>query len=91
MKCPVQNCLGEYQDELLTMVQHRNGQIIVIDNVPASVCDFCGYTTFSPQTVRQMQRIKQSSILEPVASAPVYDFAQGATTENSEELVSAAR
>ncbi|PZS05454.1 MAG: hypothetical protein DLM69_00920 [Candidatus Chloroheliales bacterium] len=91
MKCDVKGCPGEYKAELLALVKHRQQQLIVIDNVPASVCDFCGQTLISPETVRQMERIKQSSALQPTTTAPVYDFAQGATMPTADELVTAGR
>ncbi len=91
MKCTVEGCPGEYKEELLTLVKHRDGQLIVIDNVPASVCNFCGQTLISPETVRQMERIKQGTVLQPVATAPVYDFTQGATAPAAGELATASR
>ncbi len=91
MNCTVEGCPGKYKKELLTLVKHRDSQLILIDNVPANVCGFCGQTLISPETVRQMERIKQASALQPIATAAVYDFAQGVATHTAAELVTAQR
>ena len=66
-----------------TMVERRvtytievNGELIVIENVPARVCLETGEQFFSPETVERLQQMiweqkKPSRVIE----VPVYEFA----------------
>ena len=50
------------------------GQVIVIDNVPAEVCSVCGDVLLKPETVRRIEMLLQSST-RPVSTVPLYEYA----------------
>lgn len=54
------------------MVSH-NGQTIIIENVPASVCPVCGDTLLSLDTVEAIEKLLLSPG-EPDHTAPVYEM-----------------
>lgn len=78
MKCTIQDCTGEYELRHVVHTVRSKGNVIVIDHVPAEVCNVCGDVLFTPETVR---RIEQILTLEEQAirTAPVYEFESAAT------------
>ena len=73
MKCTIQGCPGNYEDRrILHTVRHR-GKVVVIDKVPAEVCDVCGDVLLQPETVTQLEQLLQT-VKEPKQTAPVYEF-----------------
>jgi YgiT-type zinc finger domain-containing protein len=53
----------------------KDGQLIVVDNVPARVNEETGEQFFSPQTVEKLQRIlRQKQRPVRFIQTPVYDF-----------------
>jgi len=73
MKCSITGCPGEYEArEIVHTVRHR-GEIRVIDHVPAEVCNVCGDTLLTPETVRGIERIlEQGSPTE--RTVPLFEF-----------------
>ena len=60
MKCNMETCDGVYEER---SVEHRmqvNGELIVVENVPAMVCPVCGSRLFSEETVATLDRIVAS-------------------------------
>lgn len=53
MKC--QMCEGRYEERLIARAYRRDGKVIVVDDVPAEVCDRCGDTLLKPETVERIQ------------------------------------
>ncbi len=77
MTCRNQGCPGAYEDrEVIEVVRagRDDPHFIVVERVPATVCDFCGDTLFTPETVERLQALRQAP---PPAtrSVPLYDFA----------------
>jgi len=57
VRCSINGCPGDYEErEVLHTVRHH-GEIRVIDHVPAEVCNVCGDTLLTPETVRGIERI----------------------------------
>ena len=74
MKCTIQGCPGNYEDRrILHTVRHR-GRVVVIDQVPAEVCDVCGDVLLRPETVNRLEQLIQA-VGEPTRTAPVYQYA----------------
>jgi len=48
MRCTIQGCPGEYEERLIVHTVRHNGQVIVIDHVPAEVCRICGDVLLKP-------------------------------------------
>lgn len=57
----------------VTHTVRYQGQIVVIDKVPAEVCTQCGDVLLTPDTVRQIERLLRSGHT-PDSTAPVYDY-----------------
>ena len=57
----------------ITHTVRQNGRVVVIDHVPAEVCDVCGDELLRPETVRQLESLLQRA--KPVTTAPLYEFA----------------
>jgi len=52
MKCDL--CPGAYRDTLTVLSFQRDGKTIVVEGVPAKVCDLCGDKLFSASTVQEV-------------------------------------
>ena len=74
MKCSVQGCPGEYEARSVLHTVRREGQVIVIDHVPAEVCAVCGDTLLQPDTVRKIEALLQQR-RQPASRVPLYEFA----------------
>lgn len=77
MKCSNDACSGAYEQRDVVHTVRRGDRILVIDHVPALVCDFCGDVLFTPETVRRIERLRRGAGT-PTGTAPLYDFAQTA-------------
>ena len=69
MKCDL--CQGEYHETRITLTFHRDGETVVIEDVPAKVCDRCGDTLLSEAVVRQAESLVEH---EPAGTATLYHF-----------------
>ena len=75
MRCEV-CAIGYRQGRLIRYSLLRDDKLVVIENVPASVCDHCGETTLTPDTVQRLQQVVwQSGTPVKVLETPVYEFA----------------
>ena len=74
MKCSIDGCLGEYEAGKVTHAVRHQGQIIVIDHVPADVCSVCGDVLLKPDTVRRVEGLLQEKH-QPASTVPLYGFA----------------
>ena len=52
----------------------RDGQVIVIDHVPAEVCSFCCDALLNLDTVRRIERLLEED-RQPATTVPLYEFA----------------
>ena len=73
MKCSMTGCTGEYEPKLVTHTVRYQGEIIVIDRVPAEACSVCGDILLAPETSRGLERVLARRGA-PVRKAPVYDY-----------------
>lgn len=75
MKCDVCG-VGERQEKLIRYNLQMEEKLIVVEHVPASVCDHCGETTLAPDIVGRLQNmIWQSRTPVKILETPVYEFA----------------
>ena len=74
MKCRSDGCPGEYETKDVTHTVRRDGQVIVIDHVPAEVCSFCGDVLLNLDTVRRIERLLEED-RQPESTVPLYEFA----------------
>src|SRR5438874_11566961 len=75
MKCTFADCTGEYEDRDIVHTVRQGNRIIVIDHVPAEVCTVCGDVLFTPETVRHIEFLRQTT-MSPIRTVPLYDFSQ---------------
>lgn len=70
-------CQGELVEKTVTYTTENDGRVIVVENVPALVCDQCGETLFRPEIVEKLQRIVWGETPQTrEAKVPFYDFEQ---------------
>ncbi len=74
MKCGIEGCPGEYEERKVVHTVRHQGQVIVIDHVPADVCSVCGDVLFEPDTVRKIEVMLRTEH-QPTSTAPLYEFA----------------
>ncbi len=76
--CSVQGCPGHYETRLVVHAARRRGRVVVINDVPAEICDVCGDTVFTLETsehISSILRAVEAGELEPDEVAPVLQFA----------------
>ena len=73
MKCSIRDCHGEYEDRRIAHTVRHQGQIVVIEGVPAEVCSACGDVLFRPETIRRIEAILARAGA-PDRTAPVYEY-----------------
>ena len=74
MKCDL--CGGTVERQLVSYTLFYEGNWIIVEHVPANVCQQCGERLFEPETVDHLQKIiwghrKPARKIE----TPVYEFA----------------
>ena len=62
---------GEYKDELVLFSARRDDRLIVVEDVPALVCDNCGDQVFTEKASTGIERVLAG---EPAYSSPIYRF-----------------
>ena len=73
MKCSIEGCPGEYEDRRIAHTVRHNGQVIVIDHVPAEVCSVCGDVLLKPETVRRIEELLKTAS-SPASTVPLYEY-----------------
>ena len=74
MKCSIEGCQGVSELRKVTHTVWHQGEVIVIDRVPADVCSVCGDVLFAPDTVRRIEDMLRTG-KRPTRTAPLYEFA----------------
>jgi len=74
MKCSIQGCTGKYEEKLIVHTVQQQGEVFVLEHVPAEVCPVCGDTILAPDTIRHIEvLLKQQA--KPERMVPVYEYA----------------
>ena len=76
MKCIV--CKNEMKRKKTTIELRLKDDLILIDDIPADVCDYCGEKVLSPEvvdSVREIYENRDKKKMKKVISVPVYSFA----------------
>jgi YgiT-type zinc finger domain-containing protein len=89
-KCRFPGHPGVYEQETTVYQRRRNGQLVVVNNVPQLVCNICADILYEEQTLRQLDRLLDSDTA-PIGNAPLYEFAQGTEMQPDKELVKAGK
>ena len=73
MKCSIKGCPGEYESRAITHTVRPGGRVVVIDHVPAEICDVCGDVLLRLETIRQLESLLKRA--QPASSVPLYEYA----------------
>jgi HTH-type transcriptional regulator/antitoxin MqsA len=77
MKCEVCG-IGERQDTQIDYSLLLDDKFVVVEHVPAAVCDRCGETSLTPDVVARLQQtLWRSHAPVKTLETPVYEFATG--------------
>jgi len=75
MKCEVCGT-GERRERLIRYSLALEEKFVVVEHVPAAVCDHCGETTLTPEVAGRLQQtIWESRTPLRLIETPVYEFA----------------
>ncbi len=77
MKCSIADCAGEYEHREVVRAIQQGDRIIVVEHIPAEVCDVCGDVLFTPETIERLETLRQTTAI-PVRTIPLYDFLKSA-------------
>jgi len=74
MKCTIAGCPGVYEFRTVVHTVKHQGEVMVIDHVPAEVCNVCGDVLLTPETVRRIETLLKTTP-PPTRNVPLYEFA----------------
>ena len=74
MRCDL--CPGQSVDKLAVVPLRQAGRTVVVEDVPARVCDICGDRLYSESTFGRLFALIEQ---DPHGVAPVYRFPAGTT------------
>ena len=69
MKCNL--CHGQYIDKTTVLSFQRRGRTVVVEDVPALVCDLCGDELVTGAIAREVEELLGQ---QPQGKAPLYRF-----------------
>jgi YgiT-type zinc finger domain-containing protein len=75
MTCRVDPQHGEYEERTVLHTARRQGEPILIEDVPALVCTVCGDTLFTAQNMKQIEGMKEA-LPAPTKQASVFTLKQ---------------
>jgi YgiT-type zinc finger domain-containing protein len=68
--------MGTRRDQLIRYTLAIGDRVVIVEHVPALVCDRCGEETFEPEVVERLQKtIWESRTPMRTIEATVYEFA----------------
>lgn len=73
MKCSIKGCPGEHEERKIVHTVRQEGQVVVIDHVPAEVCSVCGDVLLKPETIRRIERLLRTET-RPANTVPLYEY-----------------
>ena len=73
VECSIEGCPGRYSEQKIVHTVKNQCRVIVIDHVPAEVCDVCGDVLLNPKTVQHIEALLKQSH-RPAASVPLYEY-----------------
>jgi len=72
MNCETKGCVGEYTRTVVSRAFEFQGRTVVVEGIPAQVCDLCGETVFEAGTLDRVRAVLQRA--RPSHTAPVYAY-----------------
>jgi YgiT-type zinc finger domain-containing protein len=77
MRCSVADCPGKCEQREVVCAMRQGDRIIVVEHIPAEVCDVCGDVLFTPETIERLEALRQTTA-PPIRTVPLYRFARSA-------------
>jgi YgiT-type zinc finger domain-containing protein len=77
MKCSIVGCSGEYEHREVVRAVRQGNRIIVIEHIPAELCNVCGDVLFTPETIERLEALRRTTA-PPAGTVPLYQFAESA-------------
>jgi HTH-type transcriptional regulator / antitoxin MqsA len=75
MKCVF--CGGKVEKKLVTFSYDEDDKHLLVEHVPAEICENCGEKTYSPEVTDELLRFaKYESKPVKILEVPVFDFAE---------------
>ena len=75
MNCPI--CKANYENKPVSITLNYQGKWIIVENVPALVCEQCGEQSFEPAVVDKMQHmIWNKKKPNRYIKTPIYDLSE---------------
>ena len=71
-------CKGTVQEGLSTFTANMGGCVVVVKNVPSSVCSQCGETSYSSEVASRLEKIIQSITASVSAEIAVVTYSENA-------------
>jgi len=71
MKCDL--CQGEYREKLISRSYRHRSKTVLVEDVPALVCDRCGDILLTEETASRIHLLLEG---DPDGAAPLYRFPQ---------------
>ena len=87
-QCRISGCPGHYEEERKVYAARYKDQLFVIDHVPMLICDFCGDTLFTLETMRRLEQVRDNPP-QPAGTIPLYEYASIATGDGSSPTTTA--
>jgi HTH-type transcriptional regulator / antitoxin MqsA len=81
MKCEL--CRGELKNKLITYTTEHGGSLIVVENVPASVCINCGGEILTPPVLDNIKKITSEKKPKKHIEVPLYDLSELEIIDNT--------
>ena len=71
--CPL--CSGKLVSRKITYPQEYDGKVVILENVPAEVCQQCGDVLVNPDVLKKIQKNVWSGVkAKRSVNVPVYDL-----------------
>jgi YgiT-type zinc finger domain-containing protein len=75
MKCVF--CGGKVEKKLVTFSYDEDDKHLLVEHVPAEICENCGEKTYAPEVADELLRFaKYESKPVKILEVPVFDFAE---------------
>ena len=77
-------CGGDIQEKIVTVVKEHDGDVLIIEHVPAGVCTQCGEKEYEAGVAAKLERIlKERKAVQKEKLIPVADFGLGDSGDTS--------
>ena len=69
MRYIIADCPGEYEQREVVRAIRQGNRVIVVEHIPAGVCDVCGDVLFTPETIERLEVLRKTTA-PPTSTVP---------------------